>query len=415
MDKLAFSSEIPISANAREANKVKNSIRGKVAIVGIGESTYYKHGQAPSSEFRLCLDAIFAAAKDAGIAVTDIDGFSSYADDRNDPARLAHALSIKQVNYSVMQWGGGGTGCMAAITNAAAGIVAGYSDYVVVHRALAQGQFGRYGQAYPMTQLPGEFSYTAPYGVLSAAQMFSMRVHRFMHEHGVKQSALRAVALACYEHAQKNPRAIMYGKPLSAEQYDSSRIITEPFHLYDLCQENDGAAALILTSMERAKETGARPIAILGGVTSSQAREGIVGGISYYNSPYSATANMKVIAEKAYSMAGVGPKDIDVVQSYDHFTGGVVMSLVDHGLCPLDEINEFFTKENLTAPSGLLPINTSGGHLAECYVHGLSLVNEAVRQLRGESFNQVPGAKTALCIGGALGAPSGNLILGREG
>ena len=94
-------------------------------------------------------------------------------------------------------------------------------------------------------------------------------------------------------------------------------------------------------------------------------------------------------------MAGVGPKDVDVVQSYENFTGGVLMSLVEHGFFAPEEANDFLTLENLIAPGGRLPLNTSGGNLAECYMHGLELQIEAVRQLRGESTNQVPGARVA--------------------
>lgn len=387
-------------------------VGGQVAIVGVGESQYYKHGHAPTSEFQLCLDAIFNAANDAGVDVHDIDGFSSYADERNDAMRIAHALNLNELKYSVMQWGGGGAGCMAAIGNAAAGVIAGHCDYVIVHRAIAQGQFGRYGKTAPMAELPGEYSYVAPYGLLSAAQIFSFRMHRFIHEFNVSPSALRAVAMTCYRHAQNNPRAVMYGRSLTEEQYNQSRWITEPLHLYDICQESDGAAALIITSMERARHLKKKPVAVVGAASGSQRRQGSIGGgISYHNAADYATANMKGIAARLYAMSGLAPSDVDVVQCYDHFSGAVIMALVEHELCRAEQINSCFTVENLSAPGGELPLNTSGGNLAEGYVHGLSLVNEAVRQLRGESVNQVPGARVALCIGGAMGAPASNLML----
>jgi acetyl-CoA acetyltransferase len=91
-----------------------------------------------------------------------------------------------------------------------------------------------------------------PYGVLAPPQRFAMRVQRYMHEHGVRQEAMQAIALASYHHAQSNPRAVMFGKPLDPAKYDASRWIAEPFHLYDCCMENDGAAAIILVPEERA-------------------------------------------------------------------------------------------------------------------------------------------------------------------
>ncbi len=123
------------------------TIRGKVAAVGIGESIYYKHGQSPDAEFVLALQAIMRAAEDAGIDPKEIDGFASYSNDRSDPSRIAAALGIPDLKFSNMQFGGGGGGVAAAVANGAAAVACGYADCVVVFRALAQGQFQRFGQA----------------------------------------------------------------------------------------------------------------------------------------------------------------------------------------------------------------------------------------------------------------------------
>ena len=393
----------------------RRNISGQVAIVGVGETTYYKRGQSPHSEFKLCIDAVRSACVDAGVDPRTIDGFSSYSDDRNDAMRLASALDIHELNYSVMQWGGGGGGVMAAVANGAAGIMAGYCDRVVVHRALAQGQFGRFGQAQEMPVAPGEYGHVMPYGVMSAAQLFVFRITRFMHEHNIGQQALRAISMASYHHAQNNPRAVMHGKPLSVDRYDESRYITEPLHLFDCCQENDGAAALLLVPAEEAADITDRPVYLLGAAMGSAPRQGSEsGGISYHNAADYATANFKTLAPKVYQRAGLSPADIDVVQSYENFTGGVLMAMIEHGLCEPEQANEFFALENLIAPTGKLPLNTSGGNLAECYMHGLELVVEGVRQLRGESVNQVADARHCLCIGGPMVGPASTLILGSE-
>ena len=115
-------------------------MRGQVAVVGLGETTYYKHGQSPDPEFKLALMAILNACQDAGIDPADIDGFASFSNDRSDPTRLAAALGTKELRFSNMQWGGGGGGGSGAIANAAAAIYAGIADTVVVFRALAQGR-----------------------------------------------------------------------------------------------------------------------------------------------------------------------------------------------------------------------------------------------------------------------------------
>ncbi|MBT6273509.1 MAG: acetyl-CoA acetyltransferase, partial [Chromatiales bacterium] len=119
------------------------TLRGKVAVAGVGETTYYKHGQSPDPEFVLALKAILAACEDAGINPREIDGFASYSNDRNEPSRLSAALGLPDLKFSNMMWGGGGGGGSGAIGNAAAAIAAGMADCVVVYRALAQGQFAR--------------------------------------------------------------------------------------------------------------------------------------------------------------------------------------------------------------------------------------------------------------------------------
>jgi acetyl-CoA acetyltransferase len=388
----------------------ERSIRGRVAVVGVGETTYYKHGRAPESEFKLALRAVLGACTDAGLDPREVDGFASYSNDRNDPSRLAAALGVPELRFSNMQWGGGGGGGSAAVGNAAAAIAAGHADCVVVFRALAQGQFQRFGAAPAAATVSGEAALTFPYGVISPAQRFAMKVMRFMHDHGIAPGAQRAIALASYHHAQANPRAVMHGRPLTEAAYDAARWIVEPFRLFDCCMENDGAAALILVPAERARDLRRRPAYLLAAAQGSEYRNAARG----HNAPTYASASFTTVAPRLYAMAGIGPKDIDVVQSYENFTGGVLMSLIEHGFFAAEEANGFLTLDNLTAPDGRLPLNTSGGNLAECYMHGLELQIEAVRQLRGESPNQVPGAQVAMVISGPMVTPVSSMILGTE-
>jgi acetyl-CoA acetyltransferase len=386
------------------------SVRGRVAVVGVGETAYYKHGQAPEPEVKLALRAILAACDDAGLDPRAIDGFASYSNDRNEPSRLAAALGLPELRFSNMQWGGGGGGGSAAVGNAAAAIAAGYADCVVVFRALSQGQFQRFGAAPPAATATGEAALTFPYGLMSPAQRFAMRVMRFMHEHGIRPEAQRAIALASYHHAQSNPRAVMHGRPLTPEAYDESRWIVEPFRLFDCCMENDGAAALVLVSAERARDLRQRPAYLLGVAQGSEYRNAARG----HNAPTYASASFTTVAPRLYAMTGLTPKDVSVVQSYENFTGGVLMSLIEHGFFPAEEANTFLTLDNLIAPRGRLPLNTSGGNLAECYMHGLELQIEAVRQLRGQSPNPVPGARVAMVISGPMVTPVSSMILGTE-
>ena len=386
------------------------TLRGRVAVVGVGETTYYRHGKSEDAEFKLALKAILAACADAEINPRDIDGFSSFSDDRNEATRLATALGIPSLRTATMQWGGGGGGCCAAVGNGAAAIATGQADCVVAFRSLAQGQFGRFGQSNGIETISGEKSYLMPYGILSPPQRFAMRARRFMYDHGIDQEALRAIALASYHHAQANPRAIMYGKPLDEAKYDGSRWIVEPFHLFDCCMENDGAAAIIMVSAERAKDFRNKPVYILGAASGSGPRF----AAQAHNSEHYASANFGTVAPDLYRMAGVSASDVGVVQSYENFTAGVLMALIEHGFFKPEEANDFLQPANLLAPTGRLPLNTSGGNLAECYMHGFELVLEAVRQVRGTSTSQAIRSDIALVIGGPMVAPVSNLILGSE-
>lgn len=386
------------------------TLRGRVAIVGIGETTYYRHGQSPHAEFKLALQAILAACTDAGIDPHEIDGFASYSNDRNDASRLAAALGVKRLRSTTMQWGGGGGGNCAAVANGAAAIAGGLADCVVAFRALAQGQFGRFGQAPSSPTISGDMAWQAPYGVLSPGQKFAMKARRFMHEHGVRQEALRAIAMASYAHAQRNPRAVMHGKPLTESKYDDSRWIVEPFHLFDCCMENDGAAAVIMVPAERAKDFKGLPVYVLGAATGSDHRV----AAPAHNAPNYASSSFSTVAPDLFRMAGLGPSDVGSVQSYENFTGGVLMALAEHGFFAPGEANDFLRLENLLAPDGRLPLNTSGGNLAECYMHGFELVLEAVRQVRGTSTAQAPRHDVSLVIGGPMVTPVSNLLVGSE-
>lgn len=387
------------------------TLRGKVAIAGVGETTYYKHGQSPDAEFKLALQAVLAACEDAGVDPRDVDGFASYGNDRSEATRLAAALGIKELRFSNMHWGGGGGGVAAAVANAGAAVHSGMANCVIAFRSLAQGQFARYGRGAAVSAATGDDAFAFPYGLMSPAQRFAMKITRFMHDHGIRHEALRAIAMASYHHAQTNPRAVMHGRPLTEEKYDASRWIVEPFHrLFDCCQENDGAGAVLVVPAERAKDLRHKPTYLLGAAQGGHHRS----AAPVHNAPHYASAHFPTVARNLWDMAKLGPKDVDVVQAYENFTGGVLLSLVEHGFVKPEEANDVLRLDNLIAPTGRMPMNTSGGNLAECYMHGLEMVNEAVRQLRGTACNQVRDAKVVAVLGGPMVTPVSSLVVGTE-
>ena len=382
-------------------------MRGRTAVVGVGESRYYPRGGAAETEFQLACIAVRNAVEDAGLELSDVDGFVSFMDrDRNPPARLASALGTGKLNFTAQAWGGGGNLGASALMIADGALEAGYAECVVVFRALAQGQFGRFGRAPAAARASGENAYLAPFGVAAPVVRNALMVRRYMHEHGVGQEALAEIALAAYAHAQRNPRAVRYGRPLSREEYHASRWIAEPFHLFDCCQESDGAAAVALTTAERARDL-ARPPVYLRAAAAGMERWG---GVPAFNEPCFPNGRYWHIGEKLWERAGAGPADVDVAQFYENFSGTTLMAISDIGFAPPDGIEEFVSNGNIRWPDGGLPVNTSGGNLAEAYIHGFQAVNEGVRQVRGESGCQVPDVELSLVVSGP-GTPPGSAAL----
>jgi acetyl-CoA acetyltransferase len=392
-------------------------MRGTSAIVGIGESAYYRPGGSPDSELQLAVTAITNAATDAGIEVEDVDGFVSYGGDRSTPTRLSTVLGNRETRYAAMSWDGGGNNVAGTLALADAAVTAGYAEYVVCYRSLAQGEHGRFGQARVTgrERVPGEGAFRVPYGIMVPAHWYAMIAQRFMYEHAITEHALAEISLACYAHAQRNPRAIRHGRELTKDDYLNSRWIVEPFRLFDCCQENDCAAAVIVTSAERARDLPKQPVYIRSaaqGIDYRGAAGGAVG--AGYNDPDFPTAHYKGVARDLWARAAVGPRDIQVAQFYENFTGLALIAMCEMGIAAPDEIEQWLLAGNARWPDGALPINTSGGNLAEAYVHGFELVNEAARQVRGESTCQVDGVEFSLVVSGPGALPASAALLSAE-
>ncbi|MEJ2205349.1 MAG: acetyl-CoA acetyltransferase [Gemmatimonadota bacterium] len=383
-------------------------MHGAAAIAGIGESTYYERAQSPYSEFQLACIAIQRAVEDAGLALSDVDGFVSYMDQRNLPTRLARVLGVEELRWTGVPWAGGGHSVAAAVQAADAAVSAGYARHVVVFRALAQGQYGRFGQAggAGAPYASGPLAWNGTYGLVTPAQQCALHTARFMHDHGISQEALCDVSLACYANAQRNPRALRYGRPLTREEYHRSRWIVTPFHLYDCCPENDGAAAVVVTSAERARDLPHRPVPILAAV------QGIGPPLGFFSQGTLASAHYRQVAKHLWEATGVRPGDVDGVQFYENFTGPVLRALCEMGFTSPEGVEEFVSGGRLEGPNAAFPFNTSGGNLGEAYIHGFEMINESVRQVRGDSTCQVERVEHALVVGGPGYAPGSAVLLG---
>ncbi|WP_176593699.1 transporter [Sphingobium sp. EM0848] len=365
-------------------------LRGSVAIVGVGETPYYKRGTSPDSEQKLTLRAIVAACEDAGIDPCDVDGFASYADDANAGFTLMRGLGTREMRWSSMVWGGGGGGALGAVGQAAAAIHSGQAEVVAVYRTLAEQASGRLQDAVAHYDMGDQYTRNL---IASPAQICGLRTERLLHR-GVPRRALEALVRAQYYHASRNPRAQAFGRTLDHEAYAAARPIVDPFGLYDCSRENDISVAAILVSAERARDFAKAPVYLLG------AEQGGITGEGWENDADYSSGGFEPIARRLWRATGYGPGDVDVAQIYDNFSGPAVAAIISHGLCSIEEAAEMLTYDNLIADGGRLPINTSGGLIAEGNAHGMGLVVEAVRQLRGESSNPVTDARLCLVTGG---------------
>jgi acetyl-CoA acetyltransferase len=348
----------------------------------------------------------------------DVDGFSSFSNDRNEFCFVATDLGVPEVRYADMTWIVGGGGACAAVGNAAAAIAAGVARCVVVYRSIAMGQFRRFGRALAgdvqgVRPLDAALGFALPFGLLNATVGMALLVRRHMHLYGTTTEHLGHVAVTFRRHANRNPAAVMHGRPMTLADHAAAPRIVEPFGLFDCCLETDGANALVLVSAERARDCRRRPVYVTAAAQGSGPRWGCGAWAMHYmpEADY-ATGNTQRLGETLYRTAGIGPRDIDCAQLYDHYTGMVLLQLEDLGFCERGEGGPFVASGALAWPEGILPTNTAGGSLSEAYVHGLNHVVEAVKQLRGAAVNQVPDAEVCLVASGS-GIPTSTLLLRR--
>lgn len=374
-----------------------SGLANRTAIAGLGVRQY-KRGTAPLPEHGVLVGAIVDACEDAGLDPAEIDGFTSYGDDHNEPVRLMPDLGTRDLAWSAQVFGGGGGGIAAAFGLAAAAIVSGQANVVCVFRALVQDVSGRLSGAVMAHHLN---DHLIGVGNIAPAVECAMRAQRMLEHHRVPRRCMEDLVRASYYHGARNPKAIAYGNELDLDAYRASRMISEPFHLFDCSRENDGAGALILTSAERARDLRQKPVYLRG--VAQGAGKGW--GDLLQNDRDYASAGFESVARRLWTQTGLTPADIDVVQLYENFSAQGIASLIDHGFCTYDNVGEVVRYDNLIAPTGRLPINTGGGNLAQGFIHGIGIAVEAVEQLRGTSANPVPGAKLCLLAGGP-GAPT---------
>lgn len=387
-------------------------------IVGVGETAYARRGAlVGEDEVSLAATAIRRAAEDAGLPLWEIDGLASYGNEMRGEtaygaAQLQRQLGLHELRHASYVWTAGGGGACAAVAHAADAVKSGRARQVAVVRALRQTADARYGRFNPERPF---FNSTAPFGAFAPAPLFALQAQRYLHETGALESHLGEVAVACRQHAARNPRALLRERALTLADHAASPYVAEPLRRADCCLESDGAAAVIVTSRERARDL-AQPLVSIAAAQQSGAGgygPGPLGGHGGSAALY-ARGGQHLLAQRLFAEAGAAPQDVQVAQFYDAFTSLVLLALEDFGFCERGGAGAFAAAGELRWPHGRLPVNTAGGHLAEAYVHGMNLIVEAVRQVRGHSTAQLADVRLALVASAASLMPTSALLLARE-
>jgi acetyl-CoA acetyltransferase len=381
--------------------------RDRCAITGIGNTRFSRDSRV--TDLNLAVQASHDAIADAGLRPRDIDGIVRNDMDLVTHNALADALGIPNLTYWGM-CGPGGSVPPAMIGQAVAAILSGQATNVLVFRSLNGRSGARYGRSDGSPPASHD-DYFIPYGLLVPGQVYAMVAQRHMAEFGTTSDQLGAIALECRRRAQANPNAQMRGRELTLEDYLDGRWLSRPLRLFDYCLETDGACAVVVSAAERAAD-GPNPGVLIRAVAQGSGADVQGGTINpiLMRETYTTWPSAHV-ARTLYQRAGLGPADIDVAQIYDCFTITTLIQLEDYGFCAKGEGGPFVASGAIGI-DGSLPINTGGGHLSEGYIHGMNHIVEGVRQMRGTSTSQVPGAETCLVTAGSPPASSA-LILRR--
>ncbi|MFG2718765.1 lipid-transfer protein [Streptomyces sp. NPDC048416] len=382
-----------------------DSLGGRAAVVGIGATEFSK--DSGRSELKLAVEAVHAALDDAGLSPSDVDGLVTFTMDTSPEISVAQATGMGELSFFSRVHYGGGAAC-ATVQQAALAVATGVAEVVVCYRAFNERSGRRFGSGVQQREPSAEgaaLGWALPFGLLTPASWVAMAAQRYLHTYRLTPEAFGHVAVTDRRHAANNPAAYFHGKPITLADHAASRWIVEPLRLLDCCQETDGGQALVVTTTERARGLRQRPAVITAAAQGAGRRQEAM--TSFYRDGMTGLPEMGVVARQLWRTSGLTPAEIDVAILYDHFTPFVLMQLEEFGFCAPGEAANFVAADGV-------PLNTHGGQLGEAYLHGMNGIAEAVRQLRGTSVNQIPGAARVLVTAGT-GVPTSGLVLGTDG
>jgi acetyl-CoA acetyltransferase len=364
------------SVTDRKESNMTESAKSPV-IAGLGMTEMGKVFGRTASQF--AGEAVRLAARDAGLALGEIDGLLISAGATNGVSLdLQRELRLEDLKLlSVMQAYGSTAAAMVQVASMA--IQAGQADVVACVWAddplRENGAMTAYGSA--VSTPAGWMGLTAASGIVGANPMYALAARRHMERYGTTSKQLGAIAVAQRDWAVMNPLA-QFRTPITMEDYLTSRWIAEPFHLLDCCLVSNGGIAVIVTSTERAKSLAQPPVHVLGWGQCHP------GHFNTRNEDFGLVSGAVKSGPAALAMAGVSVADIDVVEFYDCYTYTVLITLEDYGFCEKGEGGPFVAS-GVLGPKGSLKLNTGGGQLSSYYMWGMTPLSEAVMQARGSA------------------------------
>jgi acetyl-CoA acetyltransferase len=375
---------------------------GSVAIVGAAETT--ELGRIPNlSQIQLHADAALNTLEDAGLKPGDIDGVATAGE---SPVAIAYMLGItpKWVDGTAV----GGCSFMLHVRHAAAAIGQGLCKTVLItHGESGYSRVGRTLPARGPSSYNGQFE--APFGTAGPPTAFTIPALRYMKRFGVREEDLALVAVIQREWAARNPRA-SHRKPLTVDEVLASDMIAYPFRKLMCCLVTDGGGALVLVSIERARDFPRKPVYVLG--TGESVETPLVSQME----DFTTSRAFRVSGKQAFEEAGITPREVGHLMIYDAFAHLPLFGLEDLGFVERGEAARFI-RDRHTAPGGRLPLNTNGGGLSYMHsgMYGMYALQESVRQLRGIAPAQVPGVRISVAHGvGGMFASSGTIVLGND-
>ena len=380
----------------------------KTAIVGVGYTEFTRRSER--SVLSLAHEACLNAIEDAGLQPSDIDGINNFSVSNDSvPAQaVATVLGLPQLRYGNDLMMGGQAACNL-VGQASNAVACGQARHVLVYRAM-NGKSGNAVGTMRFQGLGGQYRY--PIGYDAYMMYVGMWGRRFLYETGQDERDTAAVAIAQRGYARLNPRAVRR-KPLDLDSYLAFDFVVDPYRAPDCTVEVDGACAVVVTTLERARDLRHRPTVIASCAYRAGPRAGLDIGDHLAWDDY--TRNYTSwLRDELFAAAGLAPRDVTFAEIYDCFTTTVMMSMEGLGLCERGEAGALH-RSGGTALGGRLPTNTNGGLLSEGYLHGMNTVCEAVLQMQGRGGErQVPDNRVCAVTSGALMDGSA-MILTRDG